>query len=105
MIGFFILCGLIGVVCILVPVSPNRPPARKRLPASTRDHEPRLLALVERVEAEERRREGGCRLEQCAEHGKRWSDLALRKVVVHKATARAHELGIEVDKYSKSRNP
>lgn len=67
MTGFFILCGLIGVVCILVPVSPS-PEPRKRLPPPTLDHQPRLLALVERVEAADRRVEAGCGLEQCVEH-------------------------------------
>lgn len=65
-----VLAVLGGIALVLALISASMQPDRRRLPAPTLDHEPRLLALVERLEATDRRREAACSLDYCAEHGR-----------------------------------
>ena len=66
-----ILFGMLtlALAAIFMVGDSDEPPKKPhRLPPPTLDHEPRLLALVERVEAEERRQKAGCGLEVCSVH-------------------------------------
>ena len=103
MIGFAILLAFFGLFAAWGVTSLREGTVpRRRLPPPTLDHEPRLLALVERVEAEERRQKAGCGLEVCSVHDLAVRTEAERKEFLRKFAARAHELGIEPSKLKES---